>query len=65
MATRPRRSKSRIQVPDHPIVPGSILYQALQQVARAVAERLAEPRDVGRHDNDRLRSRRPAKAARD
>lgn len=41
MSLRPRRRKSLPKVPDHPVVPGSTLYRALEQVARAVARQLA------------------------
>ena len=62
MSNRPRRSKSRVQVPDNPVVPGSILYRALQQVARAVAERLAERGEGDRQDNEQPKSRRAGNA---
>ncbi len=61
MTKCPRRSKSKLQIPDHPVVPGSILYRALQQVARAVAERLAERGDGDRIGNDRSTSIQPPK----
>jgi hypothetical protein len=61
MSKCPRRSKSKLQVPDHPVVPGSILYRALQQVARAVAERLAERGDGDRMGNDQPASKQPPK----
>jgi hypothetical protein len=64
MTKRARRSKSRVQVPDHPVVPGSILYRALQQVACAVAERLAERGDADREDKEQPKSRRAGNAER-
>lgn len=55
MSKRPRRTKSKPQVPDHPVIPGSILYRVLQQVANAVAAKLAD-----RGASDRLGNNRPA-----
>jgi hypothetical protein len=41
MSARTLRRNSKSEPQDHPVVPGSVLYRALQQVARAVARRLA------------------------
>jgi hypothetical protein len=46
MSPRRVRRESKSTPPDHPMVPGSILYRALQQVARAVAKRLAGRSDA-------------------
>jgi hypothetical protein len=37
-----RRNRPQLKVPDHPVIPGSVLYRALEQVASAVAQRLVE-----------------------
>jgi len=52
MPTKIPRYTSKLEPPDHPVVPGSILYRALQQVARAVAQRLAVQSDASQCDND-------------
>lgn len=57
MAKRPRRNKVTVQVPQHPVVPGSTLYRALQQVARAVAEKLAEREDVDRPGDEHTKNK--------
>jgi hypothetical protein len=52
MPTKIPRCTSKLEPPDHPVVPGSILYRALLQVARAVAQRLAVQPDSSQCDND-------------
>jgi hypothetical protein len=45
MLPHPLRRDSKSNPPDHPVVPGSILYRALQQVAKAVAKRVRDQSD--------------------
>ena len=65
MSARTCRRKSKSEPLDHPVVPGSVLYRALQMVARAVARRLAaQPGTVEKacspkHDETTDREKRP------